>query len=154
MPVYPHIGYTTSMPMQSYQPLRVLLYAGAVVEAVAGVVLIFATEWVLSSAPKILVFPYSGYVVALVKGVGILVLALAYLLCVTARDPVRYVAVLDTLAFICFAAAALNVYGVVALHLGMFYPGPYLLVRAAFQVALGVAIVAMRPKRAPKAGST
>ena len=139
--------------MQSNQPLRVLLYVLSAIEGVAGIVLVFATEWVLSTSPKILVFPYETYVVAVVKGVGILVLALAYLLCVTARDPARYVAILDTLVFICFAAAALNVYAVAALHLGLFYPGPYLLVRAALEVALGAAILAMRPKAAPKAGA-
>lgn len=136
--------------MASHQTLRVLLYAVAAIEGIVGVVLLLATGWVLSFTSTVFTLPYAPFVIALLKGIGIVVLALGYLLCVTARDPVRYVAVIDALVFILVAAAALNVYGVVALHLGAFYPASYLIVRAAFQLVLALALVALRPKEAPK----
>jgi hypothetical protein len=139
--------------MRPYQALRVVLYIIAGIEGVAGIVLVFATGWVLSFAPKMPAFPYAAFVVALVKGIGILALAVGYLLCVAARDPVRYVAIVDTLVFILIAAAALNVYAAVALGLGALYPGPYLIARAALQLVLAVVILALRPKNARPAGA-
>lgn len=129
-----------------YRPLRILLYVISAIEGIAGVALLFATGWVLSFAPSMLALPYTGFVFALVKGIGILALALGYLLCVTARDPVRYVAVIDTLIFVALAAAALNIYAVIALHLGSLYPSPYLIARAAIQVAIAVALFSLRPR--------
>lgn len=126
--------------------LRILLYVISAIEGIAGIALLFATGWVLSFAPQMLAFPYTAFVVALVKGIGILALALGYLLCVTARDPVRYVAIIDALTFILVAAAALNVYAVTSLHLGAFYPAMYLIVRAAIQLVLAIALIVLRPK--------
>src|SRR5690348_6525646 len=94
--------------MRSHQGLRVLLYVISAIEGMAGIALLFATGWVLSLAPHILAGPFTAFLFALVKGTGILALAIGYLLCVTARDPVRYVAVIDALTFILVAAAALN----------------------------------------------
>jgi hypothetical protein len=124
----------------------VLLFIIAGVEGVAGLALLFATGWVLSFAPHMLTGPFSAFLVALVKGTGILALAIGYLLCVTARDPVRYVAVLDALIFILAAASALNAYAVFSLHLGAFYPAPYLLGRGATQLLVAIALFALRPR--------
>ena len=132
--------------MRSHHALRMLLYVLSAIEGIAGVALLFATGWVLSFAPKMLALPYTAFVVALVKGIGILALALGYLFCVAARDPVRYVAIIDTLIFVLISAAALNVYAVVSLHLGALYPSPYLIVRAALQVAVAIMLLALRPK--------
>lgn len=139
--------------MRSDSVLRILLYVIAGIEGIVGIALIFATGWVLSFAPKMLAFPYTAFVIALVKGIGIVALALGYLLCVAARDPVRYVAIIDTLVFVLVAAAALNVYAVVALNLGALYPSPYLIVRAASQLALAVVLLALRPRQARPSGA-
>ena len=68
-----------------------------------------------------------------------------------ARNPTRYVGVIDTLAFMCVGAAAVNVYGVAVLNLGAFYPSSYIMVRAIVQLALAVALIALRPKAASAA---
>lgn len=134
--------------MKPHQTLRVLLFIIAGLEGVAGVALLFATGWVLSFEPRLLLGPFSAFLVALLKGTGILALAIGYLLCVTARDPVRYVAIVDALTFILAAAAALNFYAVFSLHLGAFYPASYLLVRGVIQLFTAVALFALRPREA------
>lgn len=58
-------------------------------------------------------------------------------------------AVIDALAFLLVAAALLNVYAVAALHIGAFYPGPYLIVRAIVQLVLAVIVITLRPRVAP-----
>lgn len=126
--------------------LRVLLYALSAIDALAGIALLFATSLVLSTSPKLFALSNAGFVVAVVKGVGILVIAFAYLLCVAARDPVRYVSVIDTLIFILLAAAALNLYAIAGLHIGSVYPSAYLIVRAGFQILLAAGIFALRPR--------
>jgi hypothetical protein len=131
-----------------YRALRMLLFAISAIEGLAGIVLLFATGWVLALAPPNLGLLSSSVVLALVKAIGIIALALGYLLCAAARDPVRYIAVIDALVFILVAAAALNVYAVAVLHVGWFYPAPYLIVRAIVQLALALALVALRPKGA------
>ncbi|HLI94623.1 MAG TPA: hypothetical protein VKT72_00895 [Candidatus Baltobacteraceae bacterium] len=137
--------------MRTHQTLRIVLYALSVIEGIAGVVLLFATGWVLSFAPQLLALSSTGFVVLLLKGIGIISLGLGYLACAAARDPVRYVAVIDATVFILIAAAAENFYAVVALHLGSLYPTPYLLVRGIIQLALALTLLAMRPKAAPTA---
>lgn len=144
-PTHSH-GTAIVAAMRSHQTLKVLLFIIAGVEGVAGIALLFATGWVLSFAPHMLAGPFSAFLVALVKGTGILALAIGYLLCVAARDPVRYVAILDALIFILLAAAALNVYGVFSLHLGAFYPAPYLLGRGATQLFLAIVLFSLRPR--------
>lgn len=135
---------------QSYRALRTLLYAISAIEGIAGIALIFATGWVLSWSPSPLMAA-SGFVVTLVKGLGIVALAFGYLLCVTAREPVRYVRVIDTLIFLVAAAAILTLYGVFALHLGAFYPPGYLIARALIQLATAAVLLALRPKNVTEA---
>lgn len=135
----------------SYRALRMLLYVIAAIEGIAGIVLIFATGWVLSMSPALLTLAESGFVVMLVKGIGIVALAFGYLLCVTAREPVRYVRIIDTLIFLVMGAAILTLYGVFVLHLGVFYPAGYLVGRALIQLAIAAALVALRPRSATEA---
>lgn len=129
-----------------YSGLRVLLFTISAIEALVGLALVFATGWVVALVPVVGVFPASAFVETLLKGIGIVVIAYAYLLCAAARDPVRYVAVIDALAFLLIAAALLNIYAVVGLHLTVFYPGPYLIVRAIVQLILAAAVIALRPR--------
>jgi len=134
--------------VQPYRTLSTLLYALSVLEALAGLVLLFATNWTLSLVPANLALGDTGFVMIFLKALGIVALALGYLLCVAARDPARYIAVIDTLAFLLVASAALNVYALTAMHLGKYYPANYMLVRIVVQLILAVAVIALRPKAA------
>jgi hypothetical protein len=136
-------------PDRSYRALRILLWVISAIETLAGVVLVFASSWVVAiTGAQLSLVLGGGYVLLLLKGIGILGIALGYLLCAAARDPVRYVAVIDTLAFVLVAAAAVNLYAVTALHVGAYYPSSYLIVRSLVQVVLAVALVALRPRNA------
>lgn len=135
------------MTAPSYRPLRILLFAISAIEGIAGLALVFAAPLVLASAPPI-VLPNANFVQSVIMALGVIALALSYLLCVTARDPVRYVAVIDTLVFILVAAALVEIYAIAALHAETYYPGPYLIVRAIVQIALAAVFVALRPRRA------
>jgi hypothetical protein len=129
-----------------YRSLSILLYAISVIEAIAGIVLVFASSWVLSMTTSGLLSSSPGFVLLLMQGIGVIALALAYLMCVAARDPVRYVAVIDSLIFLCFAAAALEIFAVVTRSGGLLYPPWYLLGRAAVQIVVAIVLLALRPK--------
>jgi hypothetical protein len=133
-----------------YRVISMLLFAISALEGIAGIILIFASNWVLALAPANLPLPNPNVVVALLKAIGIVALALAYLLYVTARDPARYVAVIDTLIFMLVAASILNVYALLALNIGALYPGPYLITRAIVQLLLAIVIFALRPRGAAR----
>ena len=73
--------------VQSYKNLSTLLYALAVLEALAGLILLFGSHWVLSLAPANLGLSDTGFVTVFMKAIGIIAIGLGYLLCVAARDP-------------------------------------------------------------------
>ena|SRR5579872_6559655 len=125
--------------------LRTLLYALSLLVAVGGIGLMFAPDWIFAMAPKTLAYA-NVLLILLIRGIGILLLALGYLLCAAARDPARYVAVIDTLIFILLCAAVLNLYGLLALDLGSLYPAGYLVARSVIQLALAIALFVLRPK--------
>jgi hypothetical protein len=133
---------------QPYRTLSFLLFAFSAIAGLAGLVLIFATNFVLSLTPSNLILANAGLLLLLIKGIGIIAIALGYLSFVTARDPVRYAAVVDALIFTLAAAAILNVYGVIALHLGDLYPAPYLIGRATVQLIFAIVLVLLRPRDA------
>jgi len=127
------------------------LYALAVLEALAGLILIFGSNWLLSMVPGNLALPDTAFLTIFIKAVGILALGLGYLLCVTARDPARYVSVIDTLVFILIASAILIGYALVTMHLGRYFPANYIVVRIVLQVIMAVVLIVMRPKAAARA---
>ena len=133
--------------------LVILLFVLSALEGIVGLVLVFATNWLLGFSPGGLPPPPNNdFVYVLLKGVGIVAIALGYLFCVAARDPVRYVAVIDALIFMCVAAAALEIYSVTSLNIGAYYPGPYLMFRAAIQLVTAALLVLWRPKVRPIGG--
>lgn len=134
--------------VQPYRTLSTLLYALSVLEALAGLILLFATNWALSLVPANLALGDSGFVMIFFKAIGIVALALGYLMCVAARDPVRYLAVIDTFVGLLVASAILNVYALTAMNLGKYYPANYMIVRIVVQVFLAAAVLALRPKAA------
>jgi hypothetical protein len=130
-----------------HRGLKAVLYAISALQGVAGLMLLFASTWVLSMGHPLLGLGGTAVAVAFLKAIGIAVLGFGYLTCVAARDPVRYVAVIDTLIFLSLAAAALNLYIIAYLHISPFYTF-YLLGRTVVQLAIGIALIALRPKRA------
>ncbi|HET9392451.1 MAG TPA: hypothetical protein VFO29_02840 [Candidatus Rubrimentiphilum sp.] len=134
--------------VRPYGTLSTLLYALSVLEALAGLILLFATNWALSLVPANLALGDSDFVMIFFKAIGIVALALGYLLCVAARDPVRYLAIIDTLIALLVASAILNVFALTAMHLGKYYPANYMLVRIVVQLVLAAAVFALRPKTA------
>lgn len=138
---------------QPYRALRIVLFVISAIEAVAGLVLVFATSSVLGFTPVNAALVNSGFMLTLLKAIGILALSLAYLLCAAARDPVRYIAIVDAFAFLLIASALLEVYALVALHVGSFLPGTYLIGRAIVQLALALVLIALRPKAGARVGS-
>jgi hypothetical protein len=126
--------------------LRILLFVLAGLEGVLGLALLFATGSVMGLLPGTLGQPATPFIVLLLKGVGVVALVFGYLFCVAARDPVRYVAVIDALIVLLLASAALTLYGLTALGIGAFYPAAYLVVRALAQIAIAAVLFALRPK--------
>jgi hypothetical protein len=131
---------------QSHRALRVLLLTIAIVEAVAGLILVFATRNVFATVPGAPWSHDAGLVTALLKAIGVVAMTMGYLLWAASRDPERYVAVVDALVFLLAAAAILNLYGATALRLGVLYPPAYLVTRAVVQLLLAGTIVALRPR--------
>ena len=137
--------------VQPYKGLTTLLYALAVLEAIAGLVLIFGSHWALSMAPANLGLQDTAFVTVFMKALGIVAIAIGYLLCVTARDPARYVAVIDTLVFMLIASAILIAYALVGMHIGQYFPAGYIVARIVIQIILAIVLIAMRPKAAARA---
>lgn len=137
--------------VQPYKGLSTLLYALSVLEALAGLVLIFGSHWVLTMAPANLGLPDTDFVTVFLKAIGIVAIGLGYLLCVAARDPARYVAVIDTMIFLLVASALLIGYALIGLHIGRYFPAGYIVVRIVIQLILAIVLIAMRPKAAVRA---
>jgi len=137
------------MAARSTRALSIVLYVMSLIEALAGITLIFGSTWVLG-----FVLPPTaadaGLFVLMLKGLGILAIGLGYMLCVAARDPIRYVAVVDTFIFFLFAAGILNIYADVALGASAYVPSTYLLARGILQVALGIVLLVLRPRGASR----
>ena len=134
---------------RSNRALTVVLFALSAIEGLAGLALIFGSTWVLGFvlAPSA---PNAGLFVLMLKALGILALGLGYMLCVAARDPIRYVAVVDTFIFFLFAASILNIYADVALGAWAYVPSTYLLARGILQIALGIVLLVLRPRGASR----
>jgi len=129
-----------------FQTLRAMLFTISTICGIGAILLFFASDWLLRILPGSVPPPSNVLELTVLKAFGIFLLALAYLLCVAARDPVRYVAVINALIFILLAAAVLNVYGLVALGLGAVYPAGYLVTRTIVQLILAAVIFTLRPK--------
>ena len=137
----------------SYRVLSIVLYVISAIAALAGLWLIFFTTSLLSMIQGMLVtqLPADNFVVVLFQAIGIIELVYAYLLCAAARDPVRYIAVVDSLIFLLLAAALLNIYALAFLHL---HPAAYLIGRAFFQIVVAAIVFGLRPKVAPGTAAT
>jgi len=120
------------------------LYTISAIEGIAGLILIFASTWVV--ALPLTAWVLSGLILYFIKGIGVISIAFGYLMCVAARQPARYVAVIDSFVFLAFAAALLNLYALPVLGLAAYYPATYLIARAIVLVAIGVVLIVLRPR--------
>ena len=136
----------------SYRALRVLMFVIAVLEVIGGLLLIATPGWLISVAPGMVHFGPSGFVIVLLKLVGVLTFAFAYLSYVTARDPVRYVAVIDSLIFLALAAVAVELYELYVLHISPFQQVQYVIFRSVLRILFAIVLIALRP-RVPAVGT-
>src|SRR5262249_7990500 len=127
--------------------LRGLLGVMAAVVTLGGLLALIGTSWILDlGAMRGLL---SGSAAGLfLRFVGVLALSLAYLLYQAARDPERYVAVIDAFVFVLIAGAMIDVYAALT-HMvaGAFLPG-LVWGRAAFRLIVAVSLIAWRPRGA------
>jgi hypothetical protein len=134
------------MSFSTRSELKVLLAIMAVLVSLSGLAVLFVTSWIVSfSAMRGL---FSGSAVELVlKFVGVLAVGLGYLLSQAARDPVRYVAVIDVFALVLIVGAILDVYAALTLELR-----PPLLTgviggRAVLRLVIAGLVIAWRPRQ-------
>jgi hypothetical protein len=131
---------------QSHRALRVLLLVFAILFAIGGLLLV-CSPYIASLAPSWLHAPPSIVDLIALKFIGIMAVAMSYLSYVTSRDPVRYVAFIDALAFLLIAAAFLDLYASFVLHIPLFV-GWFVILRSVIRIGLALALIALRPRQA------
>jgi hypothetical protein len=134
-----------TMNATSNKTLRALLFVLSGVAAIGALVSLFAPGWVLSLTLGSTPPPNTVFEHALLSAIGIFALPVSYLLCVAARDPVRNVAVVNAMVLLLVVAAAVNLYFVLGHQLEAYYPGGYLIARAAVQLILAGVLFKLRP---------
>jgi hypothetical protein len=130
----------------SHAALRTILGILAVVLTAGGVVLLFATSWLVSMIPAQPQFAVSTLTIIFLKALGAIGFMFAYLLFTASRDPVRYVAIVDAFAGLLLLGAALDVWAVNTLNFGSIYPGHLIWLRVAVRIALAIVLIALRPR--------
>lgn len=126
--------------------LSALLWVIAVLVLAGGLLILFATPLIIGLVlPGLPVFSAGAALPMLFKYIAVLALAFAYLLAQAARDPVRYVAVVDVMAFLAIAAAIVDVAAAVThawpMHTGLIWA------RAVVRLIVAALLIAWRPRR-------
>jgi hypothetical protein len=133
------------MQPNPHRALRILMLFFAVAEVLAAGLVLFGWGWVLSLLPNGLHFE-GPLTLVLLRVLAAIALALGYLAYVASRDPVRYVAVIDTFAFLLIAAAVIDIFSLIG-------PAPLFAAKIVFaretiRVLLAVALIWLRPRGA------
>jgi hypothetical protein len=128
-----------------YAALQGLLTVLTVLAALGALLALFGTTWLLHTFLPAASVDTATWLSITMKSLGVIALMLSYLLSAAARDPVRYLAVIDAFAGALVLLSIVDVYGLVALNFGALYPVWAILLRAAFRVALAITLVALRP---------
>jgi hypothetical protein len=136
---------------KSHQPLRALLFVLSGVCGIAALICLFAPGWVLSLTLGSVPPPNTVFEHALLSALGIFAIPIGYLLCVAARNPVRYASVVDAMIMLLVLAALVNAYFALGHQLEVYYPAGYLIVRAVVQVILAGVLFKLRPAASPVA---
>jgi hypothetical protein len=131
----------------SYQALRVLLTVLAILAALVGVLILFAPQWVfsMSGAPQIAAQPL---LILFAQAFGPFALGLSYLLYVTSRDPVRYVAVIDAAVIGLVIVVVLEAYAILSGGLTAYWSPALLWTSTIIRALIAVALFALRPREA------
>ncbi len=131
-----------------YKPVRYLLFGITLISVIGGLALLFFT-WLFLGLQAFAVQGVPGIVVvALLKVFGVFALMVAYLSYVAARDPVRYVAIINSLAFLLIAAAAIDLYMLLVYRASPFYPSQLVIARSAIRLILALLLLLWRPRAA------
>ena len=134
-----------------YVVLRVVLMLLAIVEILAGLLLLFAAGPIVALAPATLGLTHN-FGVALLMIFAILALGFGYLLFAASRDPVRYVAIIDTLIFLLVAAVCVDLYATLVLQVMAYNSMGMLIARELVRLALAVLLLVLRPRRSQLRG--
>jgi hypothetical protein len=125
--------------------LRALLSVLAVIAALVGLSILFATRWVftVSGAPQIAAQPL---LILFAQAFGAVAIPLGYLLYRASRDPVRYVAIIDATVIGLGIVVVLEVYAILAGGLTQYYSPALLWTSVVIRALLAVALFALRPR--------
>jgi len=112
----------------SHQALRILLLVIAIIQALAGVALLFGSVWfsLLPTMPHLFSPDFASLMLKLFAALAIFAAILSY---AASRDPVRNVAIIDAFIFLLIAVVAIDIYGSWVLHLSPVFAGPWALIR-------------------------
>jgi hypothetical protein len=124
--------------------LRILLIAIGVLSVLAGLILMFATNWIFS---LIGATAESGFFFLILKAIGAVSIALGYASLATSRDPERNVVVVDLLIIISLLAAAVGFYSQITLHFTIGHVSAALIwTGSTLRLILGLVLLALRPR--------
>lgn len=130
-----------------FGPLKILLGFIAAIIFLGGVILLFATPWLLHKLPTWWLAP-SGPPIVVAKFLGILAFGCSYLLYSASRDPQRYVAVIDAFAFVLIVGTALDIYATFALGFATYFPASLIWGRVIVRLVIAALLIIWRPRRA------
>jgi len=133
--------------VRAFVGLTILLWVLAALIVVAGLLVIFATAWFLGLVQSSEWFGASPLVPLLFKFLGVLALGLGYLVSCAARDPVRYVAVIDVMAFFAIVGAIIDAIAALNHVYGPLFPAGALWARAIVRLIIAVLLIAWRPRQ-------
>jgi len=132
------------VPARPHRALEVLLGIMAMLLSLSGLGVLLGASWILRLSVVQGILAGTG-VGLLFRFVGALVLGLGYLLYQAARDPVRYVAVIDVLVFVLIVGTIMDVYAGMTHVLGPSVPVGFVWGRAVLRAVLAVCVIAWRP---------
>lgn len=134
----------------SHAVLRAILGVLSALVGLGGLVLIFATSWLLGLVLHNPSAQEAAWIVVVFKALGAVVLFVAYALYNASRDPVRYAAVVDGMIALLVVLSILDIYAVAVLGFGTYYPAWAVYARAGLRLLLAVVLLTLRPR--PAAG--
>ncbi|MBV9148573.1 MAG: hypothetical protein JO024_01805 [Candidatus Eremiobacteraeota bacterium] len=136
----------TTTPMPQYRVLRGLLLVLAILAGIGGLVVLFDARIIFLAVPTPAEPFAHSFIVLLIQGFGAVIIGMAILLYAAARDPVRYISVIDAFIVILVLLSGIDVYAAETLHLGGMYPGHLILGRVAFRLILAIVLLSLRPR--------
>lgn len=132
-------------PSKTYPALTLVLGILCALLACGALVLLFATGWLASQIIDPANVEAFVWVLVLFKAFGAFALIIAYLTYNAARDPIRYLAVIDGLIGLLILVSILDAYAVLALGFGAFYPAWAMWFRITLRIAVAVLLLVLRP---------